>query len=171
MTKPIQKTKVKALQACQSLDEVQSVIALIGEHEREIERLGTEMNDKIAVIAENYASQIQPLKLAIDEMATKAQIWCEANRATLLKDGGKTAKLITGEVSWRQCPPSIKVRGTDDVIARLERFGLDRFIRTKKSIDKEAIANEPTAVSDIEGITIVKGVEMFKITPFEIKVK
>lgn len=164
-------TQSKQLKSCQSLDEVQSIIALVGEHEREITRLSTEMNDEIAVITENYASQIQPLKLAIDEMTSKAQIWCEANRAILLKDGGKTAKLITGEVSWRQCPPSVRVRGTDDVIARLERFGLDRFVRVKKTVNKEAIGEEPTAVADIEGITIVDGVEEFKITPFEVTVK
>lgn len=164
-------TQSKQLKSCQSLDEVQSIIALVGEHEREITRLSTEMNDEIAVITENYASQIQPLKLAIDEMTSKAQIWCEANRAILLKDGGKTAKLITGEISWRQCPPSVRVRGTDEVIARLERFGLDRFVRVKKTVNKEAIGEEPTAVADIEGITIVDGVEEFKITPFEVTVK
>lgn len=159
------------LKSCQSIDEVQSVIALVGEYEREIARLTTQMNDEIGVITENYASQINPLKLAIEEMATKAQIWCEANRATLLKDGGKTAKLITGEVSWRQCQPSVRVRGTDEVIERLERAGLERFVRVKKSVNKEAIGEEPTAVANIEGISIVEGVESFKITPFEIVVK
>lgn len=159
------------LKSCQSLDEVQSVIALIGEHEREIKRLSTQMNDQIAIITESYASQISPLKLSIDELTTKVQIWCEANRAILLKDGSKTANLITGEISWRQCPPSVKVRGTDDVIARLERFGLDRFVRVKKSVNKEAIGEEPKAVADIDGITILDGVEEFKITPFEVTVK
>lgn len=164
-------TQSKQLKSCQSLDEVQSIIALVGEHEREITRLSTAMNDEIAVITENYASQIQPLKLAIDEMTSKAQIWCEANRAILLKDGGKTAKLITGEVSWRQNAPSVKVRGTDEVIERLERAGLTRFVRVKKTVNKEAIGEEPTAVTDIKGITIVDGVEEFKITPFEVTVK
>lgn len=164
-------TKHQEFKACQSLDEVQSAIALVGEHEREITRLSTEMNDKIAIITEEYANQISLLKLAIDEMSTKAQIWCEANRAILLKDGGKTANLITGEISWRQSPPSVKVRGTNEIIERLERAGLDRFVRVKKTINKEAIGEEPSAVTDIEGITIVDGVEEFKITPFEITVK
>lgn len=157
------------LKSCQSLDEVQSVIALIGEHEREIEKLCTEMNDKIAVITEEYAHKISPLKLTIDELTAKAQIWCEANRAILLKDGGKTAKFITGEVSWRQCSPSVRVRGTDEVIERLEKAGLTHFVRVKKSVNKEAIGEEPTAVADIEGISIVEGVEEFKITPFKVK--
>ena len=164
-------TRHQEFKACQNLDEVQSVIALIGEHEREITRLSTAMNDEIALITEKYASQISPLKLSIDELSAKIQIWCEANRAILLKDGSKTANLITGEVSWRQCPPSIRVRGADDVIARLERFGLDRFVRVKKTVNKEAIGEEPTAVADIEGITVMQGVEEFKITPFEIRVK
>ena len=62
------------LKSCQNLDEVQSVIALIGEHEREITRLSTAMNDEIALITEKYASQISPLKLSIDELSAKIQI-------------------------------------------------------------------------------------------------
>lgn len=165
------KTKAQALTACQSRDEVQSMIALVGECEREITRLTTEMNDKIAIITEEYASQIQPLKLAIDEMTAKAQIWCEANRNELLEKGGKTANLITGEVAWRMRPPSVSLRKIDEVIEHLERFGLDRFIRVKKEINKEAILAEPTAVTDIAGITINSGIEDFIITPFEAVVK
>lgn len=170
MKKPT-KTKAKALQACQSLDEAQAIIKTIGEHNREIARLTGQMNDEVADITQSYAEKINPLKLAIDELTPKLQIWCEANRTTLLKDGGKTANLITGEVSWRIRPPSVSLRKIDEVIERLERFGLHRFIRTKKEVNKDAILNEPNAVTDINGITISTGVEDFIVSPFEIDVK
>lgn len=170
MKKP-SKTKAKALQACQSLDEAQAIIKTIGEHNREIARLTGQMNDEVADITQSYAEKINPLKLAIDTLTPKLQIWCEANRATLLKDGGKTANLITGEVSWRIRPPSVSLRKIDEVIERLECFGLHRFIRTKKEVNKDAILNEPNAVTDIGGITISTGVEDFIVSPFEIDVK
>lgn len=169
MKKPT-KTKAKALQACQSLEEAQSLIAQIGDSQREITRLTTEMNDEIAQITEKYAGQLNPHKLSIDELTAKVQIFCEANRDRLLEKGGKTANLITGEVAWRISPPSVSVRGTDETIERLEKAGLDRFIRVKKSINKEAILDEPTAVQDIKGISISSGVEHFSITPFEVAV-
>lgn len=168
---PKTKTKTKALTACQSLDEAQTLIGKIGDSQREIARLTTQMNDEIAQITQKYAEEINPHKLSIDELTAKVQIFCEANRDKLLEKGGKTANLITGEVAWRIRPPSVTLRKIDDVIERLERFGLDRFIRVKKEINKEAILAEPTAVTDIAGITVNSGIEDFVITPFEVAVK
>ncbi|MDR1660890.1 MAG: host-nuclease inhibitor Gam family protein [Azoarcus sp.] len=43
------------------------------------------------------------------------QLWCEAHRAELTTTGGKTTNLVTGEVSWRQRPPSVSVRQQEKV--------------------------------------------------------
>ena len=96
------------------------------------------------------------------------QGFCEANRSELTNGGKvKTANLITGEVQWRQRPPSVSVRGAESVIETLVRLGLNVFVRTKEEINKEAILNEPDAVKGVAGITVVTGVEDFVITPFE----
>ena len=80
---------------------------------------------------------------------------------------GKTANLVTGEVAWRQVPPSVQVRGAEAVLDRLQVMGLGRFIRSKDEVNKEAMLAEPEAVRGITGITIVTGLENFSITPFE----
>ena len=93
---------------------------------------------------------------------------CEANRAELTNNGkSKSANLVTGEVQWRNRPPSVGIRGTDSVIETLLRLGLERFIRRKEEINKEAILNEPSAVSGVAGITVKTGIEDFAIVPFE----
>ena len=90
-------------------------------------------------------------------------------RLAVLTNGGKvkTANLITGEVQWRQRPPSVRVTGAESVIETLRRLGLSQFVRTKEEVNKEAILNEPEGVKGVAGITVVKGVEDFVITPFE----
>ena len=98
------------------------------------------------------------------------QAWCEAHRAELCGEGdklGKTANLVTGEVSWRVRPPSVSIRGADTVLETLLRMGLGRFVRVKNEPNKEAMLNEPDAVRGIAGITIVSGVEDFIVVPFE----
>ncbi|EFB4185008.1 host-nuclease inhibitor protein Gam, partial [Escherichia coli O74] len=103
----------------------------IGDLQREAARLETEMNDAIAEITEKYASQIAPLKTSIETLSKGVQGWCEANRDELTNGGKvKTANLVTGDVSWRQRPPSVSIRGMDAVMETLERLGLQRFIRT-----------------------------------------
>ncbi|ELU7122231.1 host-nuclease inhibitor Gam family protein, partial [Escherichia coli] len=96
------------------------------------------------------------------------QTWCEAHRDELTGNGKvKFANLTTGEVQWRNRPPSVSIRGADNVIELLRRLGLERFIRVKEEINKDAILNEKEAVKNIPGITIKSDIEDFSIIPFE----
>ncbi|ELO4806469.1 host-nuclease inhibitor Gam family protein [Escherichia coli] len=169
MAKPAKRIKnAAAAYVPQSRDAVVCDIRQIGDLQREAARLETEMNDAIAEITEKYASQIAPLKTSIETLSKGVQGWCEANRDELTNGGKvKTANLVTGDVSWRQRPPSVSIRGMDAVMETLERLGLQRFIRTKQEINKEAILLEPKAVAGVAGITVKSGIEDFSIIPFE----
>jgi phage host-nuclease inhibitor protein Gam len=130
--------------------------------------MSTAMNDEIAAITEKYQPGIDKVKATVESLQTGVQAWCEANRDALTNSGKvKTANLITGNVLWRQRPPSVGIRGVDAVLERLKKMGLERFIRTKEEPNREAMLNEPNAVRTIPGITIVSGVEDFVIEPFE----
>ncbi|EIF0163143.1 host-nuclease inhibitor Gam family protein, partial [Salmonella enterica] len=108
------------------------------------------------------------LKKDIDTLSKGVQGWCEAHRDELTQNGRtKTASLITGKVEWRNRPPSVGIRGVETVLETLRRLGLERFIRTKEEINKDAILSEPKAVEGVAGITVRSGVEDFAITPFE----
>ncbi|MDR0673328.1 MAG: host-nuclease inhibitor Gam family protein [Zoogloeaceae bacterium] len=162
--------KTAAHYVCQSRDETQTAIRELGDAQRELTRLETVINDAIAAIAARHKDNVDALKTRIDTLTSGIQLWCEANRAALCATG-KTANLVTGEVSWRQRPPSVSVRQQEKVIETLRALGLSRFLREKTEVNKEAILAEPAAVSGIAGITVVTGVEDFAVTPFEIEVQ
>ena len=143
----------------------------LGDIQREFERSKAEMNDAIANITKSYAPVLEAQQTRMAALQTGVQVWCEANRATLCDGQGKTANLVTGEVSWRQRPPSVAIRGADTVIETLHRMNLIRFVRMKLEVNKEAMLNEPDAVRGIGGITLVSGVEDFIVTPFEVEVQ
>lgn len=166
------KKRIKStILACQSKSEVMEKITQIGNKQREIARLEAEMNDKIAEITDSYKGNINALQLDVESLTHQAQIWCEANRNSLLDKGLKTANFIVGEVSWRYRPAKVTIRKEDFVIEQLEQAGLEQFIRIKKNVNKEAILADPSAVQGISGVSIVQGVEDFIITPFEVEVK
>lgn len=152
----------------QSRDEAAADIRKIGDLEREKLRASTEMNDAIAHITQSFQPRINALSVQIKTLQEGVQAYCEAHRLELT-DGGKvkTANLITGEVQWRQRPPSVSVRGKDAVIDLLKRLNLERFIRKNEEVNKDAILNEPEAIQEVAGLAIVTGVEDFVITPFE----
>lgn len=153
--------------ACQTKEQTMEAIRTLGDTQRELTRIETEMNDAIAEITSARKTEIEALKNRIETLISGIQTWCEANRAELCKGGAKTANLITGEVSWRQRPPSVSIRAAEKVLETLKALKLNRFIRTKEEPNKDAMLADPKSVSGIAGVKIVTGLEDFAVTPFE----
>lgn len=152
----------------QTKEDAAADIRKVGELMRQLMREEADMNDLIAEITQRYQPAFDLLKEQINLLQDGVQSYCEANRDSLTNGGKvKSANLITGEVAWRQNPPSVRISKSDTVIETLKRLGLGRFVRTKEEINKDAILNEPDEVRGVAGITLVTGVEQFVITPFE----
>lgn len=152
----------------QSRDDAAADIRRIGDLQRKLLREAAEMNDAIAHLTATYQPRIDEVNGEITLLQQGVQAWCEANRDDLTNGGRvKTANLITGEIQWRQRPPSVRVSKSKVVLEMLARLGLERFIRTKQEVNKDAILDEPDAVRGVAGITVVTGVEDFVISPFE----
>jgi phage host-nuclease inhibitor protein Gam len=146
--------------------EVDAAIAQIGQAQRIRADIETRMNAELAAVKERHEAEAAPHAAVINMMGDAVRIYCEAQRARLTREGRtKTAKFGAGEVSWRMRPPRVTVRGEGILIEALKRLGLDRFIRTKEELDKNAILAEPEAVQDIKGLSITQG-EDFVIKPF-----
>ncbi len=151
----------------QTRDQVVHAIAEIGIRQRDRERLEVAMNDELAVIKQRYEEAAAPHIEAIKLLSQGVQIWCEAHRKELTDDGKtKTATLGSGTVAWRMNPPKVVLKGIENILAAFKKLGLDRFIRTKEEVNKEAILVEPEAVKAVPGIKIEQN-EEFVITPFE----
>lgn len=148
-------------------DEVNQAIAELGSRQRERARIQADMNDELARIKERHDAEAKPHGERIKELAKGVQLWCEANRATLTRDGKvKFHEFATGVVKWRMRPPSIAVRGVDAVLATLKNLGLDRFVRTKEEVDKDALLKEPEVARQVGGITVSQR-EDFVVVPHE----
>lgn len=163
-------TKLKTaaqVYASQTRADVQSDIKTIGDLQREHARQSADLNDAIAKLTQEAAPQLKALSERSMQLQAGVQTWCEAHREELCGKG-KSANLITGEVQWRQRPPSVSVRGLEAVLAWLKVQGLSAFVRTKEEVNKEAMLNEPEKARGIPGVSIVTGVEDFIITPFEV---
>lgn len=159
--------KAKAADAPQTMAQVQSDIRKIGDLQREHGRISADLNDQVAKLTEAAAPGLKDLQDQMTALQKGVQIYCEANREELCGKG-KTANLVTGEVQWRQRPPSVKVTGVEAVIAWLKTADMSSFIRSKDEINKEAMLNEQEKAKAVPGVTIVTGVEDFVIVPFEV---
>ena len=168
MKKPTRTKSATLTIRAQSREETELLIKELGDAQRELQRLTTEQSDEIGAITERYSPAIQSAKEAVDMRHKAIQAWCESHRDELTKNGKqKTGYFNTGEVQWRQSPPSVRVMKADQVIENLKLLGLVQFIRTKEEINKDAILLDPATASTVSGITIKAGVEEFNVKPFE----
>lgn len=159
--------KTNALTVPQTREAVQAAIKTLGDAQRELGRLDTKMNDEIAAITDDYTPHINHLKDKIKDLQKGIAAWCEANRAELTASGGKSVNMVTGKISWRQRPPSVRLTKVDAVLESLRTLGLQRFIRNKEEVNKDAMLAEPEIAQTVAGVKVNTGVEDFVIEPFE----
>lgn len=170
MSKPV-RIKTPAVAAPRSKAEAEQLLAVIGAAQREVTRIEADFNDRLAGMKADAEHAAEPYNRTIEGSFAALHAWAEAHRDELCPRGAKTARLASGEISWRQRPPSVRVTGTEKVIAALDRLGLGRFLRQKTEIDKEAVLAEPDAAAGVKGLTIVTGVEDFVAKPYESEVE
>lgn len=166
LKKPRIKAEAAQYDVPQSVQEVNNSIVEIGQRQRDRDRIESDMNAALAATRKEFEDQARPHAERIKDLAQGVQTYCEAHRDELTKGGKtKTAKLASGEVSWRMRPPSVMVRGMAAVVEALKKLKLSRYIRTKEELDKEAVLADPDGVEAIKGITVSQR-EDFVIKPF-----
>lgn len=190
------KAQAAAVPVPQGPEQCQSQITQLGNLIRRHAVMKAELDGKVAALVEIYAATLAGLATEASALQQGIQIWCEANRDAITQGRKvKTANLVTGEVSWRQNPPSVTVRKADEVLAKLRELGLVDYIRKTEEVNKESILALDSAVEKITvetlaaqdepaqeaarqklhlellrgvpGLSIVKGLEVFSVTPFE----
>jgi phage host-nuclease inhibitor protein Gam len=153
-------------------DQVNEAIAEMGTLQRERVRIEAAMNDKLAAVKARYEALAKPKGDRIAELALGVKLWCEANRATLTKDGRvKFHEFATGVVKWRLTPWAVSLKNVAEVLALLKAKGLTQYIRTKEEIDKEALLADRESLGDsIKGVRIGQK-EEFSIEPAATKIE
>jgi phage host-nuclease inhibitor protein Gam len=164
-------TKIKARAAervPQNKDEAVAYIKMIGDLQRERQRLRNDMDDRITAIREECQRLLTPIEEEITSISSGVHTWAEANRDRLTNCGRvKTANLLTGELRWRTTPPACKLVRTKEAIEEIKQRGLaGLFLRVKEDVNKEAILANPAAVEGCKFIEITQ-TEEFVIVPFE----
>ena len=158
------------VRAPKDMAEAAQFLDCIGRAVRERSGIEDGLNDQVADLRIAAEARTRPIDLEIEQMTKGLQLWAEANRPALTKDGAtKTIRLATGEVAWRIRPPKVTVRGVDAVIEALQRLGLARFLRSKVEIDKEAMLREPAAAGAVPGVSIGSEGEEFVVSPASVE--
>ena len=156
--------------APKNLFEANAMLARIGDLTRSHDLIQSAMDEGIGQFKEKMQAEAQPLSVEIETLTASLQLYAEANRDVLTKNGKlKTIKLSAGEISWRARPPSVRLKDVPAIIGTCLQRGLQKFLRIKTDIDKEAMLADPVVAGSIVGVTIASTGEDFIITPASVK--
>lgn len=166
------KTRASNLPVPQSDEDAAAAIAHIGELNRTVARIKADADDRIAAITRDAGERSAPLKEACTAAIEGLRIYCEAHRARLTRDDKtKTAKFATGEIAWRLRPRKVTLprtkEGIAELIGRLKKLRLKRFIRVKEEVDKDAMRDEHEVAGAVPGVSIGSAGEDFTVEPLE----
>jgi phage host-nuclease inhibitor protein Gam len=146
-------------------DEADEFLRRIGGLMRDRSLIQTALDANLAALKAEYEKKALPIAVETTGLMKGLQTWCEANRAELLHDGGKTVKFGNGEVAWRNRPASVTLRGVEAIIAYCkEKLGW-LFLRVTIEVSKEMMLMNQEEARKIPGVTIASAGEDFIITP------
>jgi phage host-nuclease inhibitor protein Gam len=146
-------------------EEADEFIREIGSLMRDRELIQIALVANFAALKAEYEAKAKPINQQLQDRQAGLQTWCETNRAELLRDGGKTAKFGNGEVSWRNRPASVTLRGVDAIIAYCKDKLNWLFLRINIEVSKEMMLANQDLARKIPGVTIASAGEDFIITP------
>jgi phage host-nuclease inhibitor protein Gam len=119
-----------------NLDDANQALRSMGLLEAEMDKLSAEAEKKIAAIHAAFDTDMAPYQDQYKKLAGSLEVYSVKNRQSLFGET-KTQKLLSGEFGFRKYPDSIAV--SENTAALLNKFGLDRFVRTKIEPDKKAM--------------------------------
>lgn len=162
------KRNAEAVRAPADKTEASVFLAEIGAQQRDLVVIKAAQDEAVAAASSRAAAEAAPLEARIAELTRGLQLWAEANRETLTEGGRtKTVTLASGDVSWRLRPPSVRISNAAGVIAEAVRAGLEKFLRVKTEVNKEAMLADQANALTLPGVSIGSAGEEFVVAPHE----
>lgn len=147
----------------QTNDDLVTALARLTELQAQLDTTKAEADAQIAVIQQGVDIVAATIEGEAKTLAADIQRYAEVHRDALT-DGGKvkTARFATGEIGWRNDPPSVSVpRDQAAQVAIIDALqALDpSLVRTLRVIDKEAILGvrsrfDTVSASSLESIKL-----------------
>lgn len=160
------KAPALAMVAPGTAEQADVMIRRIGELAREKTLIQAALDERVAVLRTQAEADAAPISTEMANLTAAVQAWAEANRDELTRGGRvKTHRMPSGEIAWRFLPPSVRIRSPGVVIGLVEKMGLERFLRRKVELDREALKADPEGAGKIPGVTIGSAGEEFIVTP------
>ena len=133
--------------------EADALLAELAGHQREIDRVETELTERVAELKTQAKAAVASHQKDIADGEKRLALFAEIHR----EDFGKlkSRKLTHGSIGWRQSTTTKLLLGVAETVKRLVKLGLTECVREKApEVDKEAVRQLPEKVRMELGVEV-----------------
>lgn len=123
----------------------------IGTIDRDIADIETSLAAAIATLQNEAVAKLKSLVDERKDRLVGLEQFAVDNRADILADGRKSVELAAGVIGWRMTPLKVVLArgGEKKALETLKRLRLQKYIRTKESLDKQSLLRERPEITGI----------------------
>lgn len=163
--------KLPVIPVPKTLEEATKFLGEIGEEQRSVDIIKNKLNADVDALKAKAMEDAKKHQTRVTELMEGLYAFAEANREELTYNNKKkTIETPNGIFGWRITPPKVTLRNQEMIIETLKSLELDRFVRNKEQINKEALLRESNVAESIKGVSISQR-EEFVIKPAELEIE
>lgn len=134
-----------------SLAEANALIVKLGECERGIAAIVTDLEAKVAALRETANAAAGPLEAEAKRLTSAIKAYATAHRDVLLPKQKKSVTLPGGEIGWRTTPARVVFGKGGEAKAKenILKLGLPEYLREVITVDKEALLKDKPTITGI----------------------
>jgi phage host-nuclease inhibitor protein Gam len=124
-----------------SRQQAEEAVGTVGRTQNALNGMRLEMDRKIGAIREQYEGTLDRLQVDLERTVASLEAWASGNPDEFAA-GRKSIEFVHGTVGFRTGQPKLKTaRGFtwDKVAAKINALGMERFLRRRIEVDREAI--------------------------------
>jgi len=163
--------KLPVIPVPKTLEEATKFLGKIGEEQRSVDIIKNKLNADVDALKTKAMENAEKHQTKITQLMEGLYAFAEANRDELTDNNKKkSVETPKGMFGWRITPPKVILRNQEIIIETLKSLALDRFVRIKEQINKEALLKESNIANSIKGVSINQR-EEFVIKPAELEIE
>lgn len=146
------RTKIRDEHVLKSWEDVNFTLKEIAEYEMEVEKITTDMNEKLHDIKLEAEMKAKPYKDKIEMLGIYIKDFVEQNKTEL---DGKTKVLNFGSTGFR-LSTKVVIKKLENTIENLKKLSLLDCITVKETVNKEVLRTKPEQTLLMVGASLKK---------------
>ena len=146
-------------------EDLEEALQALGSLSGDLEKETRKQDRRVRRAKEKNAEEIDALTEMVQGLEASITEYARANKEQLLNGGGKTAKLVNGDIQFRAGTPSVSWEDKQEAITELKAKGHKHLVVVRETLHKSVLREHREVVESIKALTFEEAQDSITIKP------